>query len=300
MRCDVGMIQRDRVGEVLQEHRLPRARRRDDETALPLPDRDDHVDDPLRERLGPRRGRARVPVLAVRGPGAVGLAGELEIELLLRVERGEVVEEDLVARDLRGLAVDLVDLDEREVPLGLLRRADRALDVVSGSQVEAAYLRRRDVHVVRPGEIVVVGGAEEAEAVGEAFEDAVAVDVSVLGGDVGEDREDRVLLPHPGDPLEGHLFGHAHELGHRLLLQFAQVHSRTPLFDGAHRRAARARRRKRGVRGPVGEVRVREEGREGVAGAHRRPRRMRVRYSRGPGCQARPDARPKVRASEPN
>ena len=47
----LGMVGRDRVGDVLQEHGLAGARRRDDQAALALADRRDDVDDARREVL---------------------------------------------------------------------------------------------------------------------------------------------------------------------------------------------------------------------------------------------------------
>ena len=70
-------------------------------------------------------------------------------QVLVRVERRQVVEEDLVARALGLLVVDRLDLEQREVALAFLRRADLAGDDVAGAQVEAADLARRDVDVVR-------------------------------------------------------------------------------------------------------------------------------------------------------
>ena len=93
-----------------------------------------------------------------------------------RIERRQVVEEDLLARLLRLLEVDRLDLEQREVALALLRRADLARDDVAGAQVEAPDLGRRDVDVVGAGQVVVVGRAQEAEAVGQDLEHALAVD----------------------------------------------------------------------------------------------------------------------------
>ena len=73
----------------------------------------------------------------------------LELDAVLGIERREVVEEDLLARHVGVLEVDRLDLDQREVALPFLRRADLAGDGVAGAQVEAADLRRRDVDVVR-------------------------------------------------------------------------------------------------------------------------------------------------------
>ena len=83
------MVGCDRVGDRLQHHRLAGTRRRDDQSALTLADRHQHVHD-----------TAGVVVL-----------GRFELRLLLRIERGQVVEEDLVARLFRRLEVDCVNLD---------------------------------------------------------------------------------------------------------------------------------------------------------------------------------------------
>ncbi len=102
--------------------------------------------------------------------------------LLLRVERRQVLEEDLLARPLRRLEVDRLDLDQREVALAFLRRADLARHRVAGVQVELADLRRGDVDVVGAGQVVVVGGAQEAEAVGQRLEHPFGEDQAALLG----------------------------------------------------------------------------------------------------------------------
>ena len=48
----------------------------------------------------------------------------LELEPLLRIERREVFEEQLVARLLRLLEVDRFDLDQGEIALAFLRRTN--------------------------------------------------------------------------------------------------------------------------------------------------------------------------------
>jgi len=82
------------------------------------------------------------------------------------VQRREVLEQDLVLGRLGRLGVDLVDLDQREVALAVLRRADLALDRVAGVQVEAPDLRGGNVDVVGAREVGGLGRAQEAEAVG--------------------------------------------------------------------------------------------------------------------------------------
>ena len=63
-------------------------------------------------------------------------AGVLELKRSLRIERRQVVEEDLVARDVGVLEVDRLDLDQGEVALAFLRRPHLARHGVAGAQVE--------------------------------------------------------------------------------------------------------------------------------------------------------------------
>ena len=114
------------------------------------------------------------------------------------IERREVVEENLVAGLLGRLEVDGLDLDQREVLLSLVRRADVAADGVAGLEVELADLRGRDIDVVRAGQVVIVGRAEEAVAVGEDFEHAFGKDVALFFALGLEDLEDEVLLAEAG------------------------------------------------------------------------------------------------------
>src|SRR5262249_25466791 len=141
--------------------------------------------------------------LADRGHQVEHAGGEIvalgfERDLLLRIERRQVLEEHLLARALRRLEVHRLDLDQREIALAVLRRADLAGHRVAGVQIELADLRRRYVDVVGPGEVVVIGSAEEAEAVGERFEDAFREDQAALLGTRLEYLEDELLLAHAG------------------------------------------------------------------------------------------------------
>ena len=171
------MIRGDRVSDVLHQHRLARFRRRDDQPALPFSDRRDDVDDAPGEVLF----RLDVP---------------LEPHVLGRVIGRQVLEENLVLRVLRRLAVDLVDFDEREIALPVFGRPDLAFDGVAGVQVEAANLRRRHVDVVGAGKIGRVRRAQETETVGQHFERAAAVDRLPLFGLILQERENELLLAH--------------------------------------------------------------------------------------------------------
>jgi hypothetical protein len=173
---DLGVVMGDAVRDVLQEHRLAGARRRDDQAALSLADRHHHVEHARREvfRVG------------------------LERDLRLRVERREVLEEHLLARPFRRLEVHRFDLDEREVALAVLGRANLARYGIAGVEVELADLRRRHVNVVRTRQVVVVRGAQEPEAVRQHLEHAFGEDQPALLGARLQDLEDELLLAHAG------------------------------------------------------------------------------------------------------
>ncbi len=105
----LGIVALDRVHDLLDDRGLAGLGRRHDQPALTLPDRGDQVDDPARD-LG-------------------GLAVELEAQLRVREQRGEVFEADAAARFVGGHAVDDVDANQRRVLLAARRRPGRALHV---------------------------------------------------------------------------------------------------------------------------------------------------------------------------
>ena len=126
--------------------------------------------------------------------GADVVLDGLQLEALLRIERRQVVEQDLVARFFGRLEVDGLDLDQGEVFFALVRRTHLAADGVAGLEVELADLRGRDVDVVRAGQVVVVRRAQEAVAVGQDFQHALGEDVPLFFALGLQDLEDQVLL----------------------------------------------------------------------------------------------------------
>ena len=203
----LGVVGRDRVGDVLQQHRLAGARRRDDQGALAFAHRRHDVDDAGGEILD-------------------GRILDLELQPLRGIERREVVEVDLVLRRFRVLEVDLADLEQREVALALLGGADLALDRVAGAQREAADLRGRDVDVVGTGQVVGVGRAQEAEAVLQHLDDAGAGDFDLFGGQLLQDGEHQLLLAHGAGVLDAVLLREAQQLRRRLELEVLEFHFR--------------------------------------------------------------------------
>ena len=188
------------MGDVLQQNGLAGARRRDDQAALALAERRDQIDDARRHVL---RGRNL----------------EFHLEALVRIERRQIVEMDLVADLLRVFEIDRVDLEKREIALAFLRAADRAFDRIAGLQREAADLRGRDVDIVRAGQVVRIGRAQEAEAVLQDFDDAFADDLDILRRELLQDREHQLLLAHDARILDLERFGKRNEVGRTLALE---------------------------------------------------------------------------------
>ena len=95
----------------------------------------------------------------------IGRIGAVERQLLVGIERRQIVEIDAVADRFGIVEIDLGDAGQSEIALAVLGPADLALDGVAGAQAEFADLVGRDVDVVGAGEIIGLGRAQEAEAV---------------------------------------------------------------------------------------------------------------------------------------
>jgi len=206
---DLGVVGGNGVGDALQEHGLAGARRRNDQAALSLPQRCQQVH---------------------HAAGVVLLDG-FQLDALVGVEGRQVVEEDLVAGFLGRLEIDGVHLDEREVPLAFLGRANLAGDGVAGAQIESPDLRRRDVDVVRARQIVVLGRAQKAETVGQALEHAFGKDQPALFGLGLEDLEDQLLLAQAGGAGDPHILGYLVELLDAHVFQLDQVQRGGSVLD---------------------------------------------------------------------
>ena len=147
-----------------------------------------------------------------------------ELQPLLRIQRRQVVEQNLVARLVGRLEIDRLDLDQREIFLALMRRAHLAADGVAGFQVELADLRRRHVNVVRPGQVVVIGRAQEAVAVREDLQHTFGEDVSFFFTLRLQDLEDEVLFAESAGAGELQGSGDLGQLGNILFFQFSDGH----------------------------------------------------------------------------
>jgi len=114
------MVDRDSVGDILQEHGLTGARLCDDQAALPEADGSQQVHDPCREVVG--NGFQFDPAVGVKGR--------------------EVVKKDLIPCHLRVFVVDGLDLEKGKIAFVVFGGADLAGDAVPRSQAETANLGR--------------------------------------------------------------------------------------------------------------------------------------------------------------
>ena len=112
------MIGSDRIRDGLQQHRLSCSRRRHDQATLSLADRSEQVQNSSREIL----------------------LCSLELQPLVRIQRREVIEKDLIASLIRVLEVDGFDFDQGEVAFSIFRRTHLTRDRITRAQVELANL----------------------------------------------------------------------------------------------------------------------------------------------------------------
>ena len=183
------MVVLDGLRDGLQDHGFAGLGRRYDETALAFTDGRHQVDDPGGQVLG-------------------AAVTHLQLQALLREQRCQVLEDDLVARLFRRFKVDLVDFEQREVALAFLGGPDLAGDIVAGAQVKASYLAGRDVDIIGAGQVGTVCGTQKPESVLENLQYAAAVDVFALPGVGLEDFKDDVLFSRAGQAVEAERFGY--------------------------------------------------------------------------------------------
>ena len=129
-----------------------------------------------------------------------------------------------MARFLGILKIQRIDLEQSKIALAFFGASDVTVDGVAGAQSEAADLRRRNVNVVRTGQVVRFRRSQKAEAIGQHFNDAFADDVSFAHRQLFEDAEHQLLLAHGRGVLDLELFGKGHKLRRSLGLEFLQFH----------------------------------------------------------------------------
>jgi hypothetical protein len=147
------MICGDRVRDFLKKDGFSRFRRRDDQGALAFAYRTEKVNNPRRYFL----------CLC------------FEIEPLVRVEGGEILEGDAILSDCGFVEIDLLDAEHREEALAFFGTSNLAVDRISGLQVEKPYLTGANINIVRTREGGILRRSEETVAVGQYLKRSVGV-----------------------------------------------------------------------------------------------------------------------------
>jgi hypothetical protein len=135
------MVGRNRVGDLLQNSCLTRARRRHDQAACPFPERGYHVDDARLNEIG---------------------AG-LESEFLDGVDRGQVLETERFGIILEKHPIDPIHRFELRT-VATVRRLRRALHQAAFPKEGSLDGVRRYKNVCRLRVEMIFGGPEETEA----------------------------------------------------------------------------------------------------------------------------------------
>src|SRR3989442_9688257 len=126
------MVLRDAMRNTLQHHCFASAGGGNHQSPLPLADWREEVDD----------------------ASGVFLWVVLKGEMFLGIERGEVIEENLLAGTFRLFVIDCLNLEEGEIPLAFLRRAGLPPDAIPRPQVETPDLTRGDIDIVGARQII--------------------------------------------------------------------------------------------------------------------------------------------------
>ncbi len=146
------IVDRDRIGDILENDRFTSAWRSDDQTALPFSDRRCQIEHAGRDIL----------------------FGRLHDKTFCRIERGQVFKEDALFCFFRRLVVDLFHFEQGEVFFFFFWRADRSVDGIPFFQIESADLSRRNIDIFCRREVVVVGRAQKSKSIGKDFENSFA------------------------------------------------------------------------------------------------------------------------------
>ena len=133
------MIISDRIGNILQQHRLTRLGLRYDQTTLPLTNRREQIHYPHRNLIIYFRCLA------------FG-----QHKLLIREERSQVIEGHTIAYLLRQTTIDCIHLHQGEVFLTLFRRTNRTLHHITCLQAKQTHLRLRDINIIGRSQIVII------------------------------------------------------------------------------------------------------------------------------------------------
>ena len=161
----------------------------------------------------------------VHDSGGVVVMSRFELDAAQGIQRSQVVEENLLAGNLRVLVVDQLDLQESEVTLRVLWRPDLTGNRVACSQIETPDLGRRNINVVGTGQVVRVRGSQKTKAVRQDLQNAFPVNQPVSFRVGLQQGKDEILLVHAGGALDGEIPGHGRQFIDLHFLEFNKIHT---------------------------------------------------------------------------
>jgi len=198
-RSSTRMVVGDRLGHVLQQHGLTRARRRDDQCALAFALRADQVDHASRLVLDRRVER-------------------VEPQALVGIKRGQVVEVDAVTNSVRIVEIDLDQAVDRKIALAIFRCANFAFNRITRTQAPFPDLVRRDINVIGTSKIIRFRTTQKAEPVGQHFDRSDAENFFAVFSHFLQNGEHQILAAQRARALDAQLFGHRNEIGRGFFL----------------------------------------------------------------------------------
>ena len=198
----------DRVRNVLQHHGLTGTRRCDDQGTLTFTKRRDKLDHAV--------GGVLVRAFLINFT--------LHMQRLIGIQRGQVVKVDAMTDFFRRIEVDLVDLEQREIPFAFLGRPDLAFDRITGTQTKTPHLARTDINVVGAGKIVCLGAAQETETIRQDFKNALTKDGMVVLGQLLENGKHQLLLAERAGIFDFEFIRQSKQLGRRFLFKVLKMH----------------------------------------------------------------------------
>ena len=94
---------------------------------------------------------------------------------------------------------------------------------VAGAQVKAANLARRNVDIVRAGQIIVIRRTQKTESVRESLQHSFTVNMTILLSLRLQDRKDQLLLAHIGSAFNIEILADQRQIADFFLLERFQI-----------------------------------------------------------------------------
>ena len=116
------------------------------------------------------------------------------LEATVRIKRRQVIEIDPVAQAFRIFEIDRIDLEQREITLPILGRADLAFHGIAGAQTKAPHLGGGDINIIGPGQEIRLRAAQIAETVRKDFQRPFPENRLFIIREGLQDREHHILL----------------------------------------------------------------------------------------------------------